>query len=62
MQKPDIWRRFGYDFAVEFEYEAQHAVRGRMRWPHVKHHLLADVVIEVEQLRVRRDDPRHRIG
>jgi len=58
----DVWRRFGNNFAVEFEHEPQHAMRGRMRRPHVQYHLLADVVIGVVQLRVRRNEPRHRIG
>ena len=44
MQKTDVRRRFGDDLAVEFENEPQHAVRRRMRWPHVEHHFFANVV------------------
>ena len=62
MQKTDIRRRLGNDLAVELEHEPQHAVRRRMRRPHVEHHFLADVVVGVTQLRIRRDHARHRIG
>ena len=64
MQITDVRRRLGDDLAVELEHETQNAVRGRMRRPHVEHHLFADVVarIFVAQLRVRRDDARDGIG
>ncbi len=52
----------GDDFAVEFEHQPQHAVRGRMRRPHVEHHFFANVVLGMAQLRIGCDDSRHRIG
>ena len=47
MQKTDVRRGFGDDFAIELEHESQNAVRRRMRRPHVEDHLLADVVVAV---------------
>ena len=43
MQKTNVRSSLGNDLAIELEHQPQHAVRGRMRWPHVEHHLLADV-------------------
>ena len=41
MQITDVRHRFGDDFAVEFQDNAEHAVRGGVRRPHVQHHLFA---------------------
>jgi len=54
MQETDVRRGFGNDLAIEFEHESQYPMSGRVRWPHIKDHLFADVVIVcVPQLRVR---------
>ena len=45
MEKTDIGRGFGDDLAIQLQHEPQNAVRGRMRRPHVKHHLLTDIVL-----------------
>ena len=45
MEKTDVRRGFGNELAIQFEHEPQNAVRGWMRWPHVEHHLLADIVL-----------------
>ena len=41
MQVADVGHRLGDDLAVHLQQDAQHAVRGRMRRPHVEDHLLA---------------------
>ena len=41
MQITDVRVGLGDDLAVEFEHDAEHAVRGGMRRPHVQDHLLA---------------------
>ena len=41
MEVADVGHRLGDDLAVHLEQDAQHAVRGRMRRPHVEDHLLA---------------------
>jgi hypothetical protein len=62
VQETDVRRGFGDDLAIEFEHESQYPMSGRVRWPHIKDHLFADVVIVgVPQLRVRRDHSRHGI-
>src|ERR1700746_2188855 len=63
MQEADVGRRFSNDLAVELEHEPQHAVRRRMRRPHVQNHFLAYVVIATfAQLCLFGGDSRHRIG
>src|SRR5437588_10517910 len=62
MQKSEVGHRFGDDFAIKLENESQHAVRRRMRRPHVENHFLADVVIGFAKLRFLRGNSRHRIG
>src|ERR1700731_605461 len=62
MQVTDLRRRFGDGLAVELKNEPQHAVRRRMRRPHVENHFLADVVIGFAQLRFFGSDSRYRIG
>src|SRR2546428_817338 len=59
MQETDIWHGFSDDLAVELEHQPQNAMRRRMGRPHVQHHLLADVIIGVAQLRVGRDHSRY---
>ena len=62
MEKTDIRRRFGDDLAIQLQHEPQNAVRGRMRRPHVEHHLLADIVLpRFAQCRVGRGHPRNRV-
>ena len=45
MKKTDIRRGFGDDLTVQLQHEPQNAVRGWMRWPHVEHHLLANIIV-----------------
>ena len=44
MQETDVRIGLGDDFAVQFEDQAQHAMRRRMARPHVQHQLFPDDV------------------
>ena len=47
MQITHVRVGLGDDFAVQLQHDAQHAVRGRMRRPHVQDHLLALHVLKL---------------
>ena len=51
MEITDVGSGLGDDLAVQFQHDAQHAVRGGMRRPHVQDHFLA---LHVRQFRRRR--------
>jgi len=54
MEIAHVRHGLGDDFAVEFEDDAQHAVRGRVRRPHVQDHLFALHVLKLVRGRRRR--------
>ena len=47
MEIAHVRHGLGDDFTVEFEDDSQHAVRGRVRRPHVQDHLFALNVLEL---------------
>ncbi len=47
MQITHVRVGLGDDLAVQFEQNSENAVRGRMRRPHVQHHLLADGILKL---------------
>ena len=61
MEETDIGRRFPHYFPIQFQYEPQNTVAGRVRRPHVKDHFLAEIVALFLQRRLRRGNPRDRI-
>src|SRR2546430_8547268 len=62
MEKAYVRGCFGDGLAIELEHESEHAMRRRMRRPHVENHFLADVVIGFAQPRLLRGNSRHWIG
>jgi hypothetical protein len=62
MEKTNIRRGFGDDLSIQLQHEPQNAVRGRMRRPHVEHHLLANIVLPwLAQCRVGCGHPGNRV-
>ena len=55
MEIANVGNRLRDNFAVEFEHDAQNAVRRRMRRPHVQDHFLG---LHVGQIFIRRTDGR----